>query len=145
MDTSEQFIKMCEKAEEIQEIADDYIDSFSISCWYSPNHVQCKGHFTDWHMGYKYCPVCRKPLKITQEYSICLRIKGDDTIWLPRQDQLQEMLFEGEYGLQTICARLYEWSTSASCSICFESMEQLQLGFWMRAKYNKVWNGEEWK
>lgn len=89
MDYSPEYIKMCRRAEEIQSIADNYHDQFSISCWYSPNHVQCKGHFSDWHMSYKYCPVCRKGLKMTPEYIICHRMEGDKTTWLPRQDQLQ--------------------------------------------------------
>ena len=141
MDTSEQYIKMCEKAEEIQTYADEYLDSFSVSCWYAPNHVQCKGHFTDWHMAYKFCPVCCKPLKITPEYSICHRMKGDDTIWLPRQDQLQEMLDVHHYTLLEKC-----WDFAQSTNgWMFDSMEQLWLAFVMKEKYNKLWNGEGWQ
>ena len=147
MDISETYIKMCEKAEEIQKLADDCWDEFSIGCWYSSNHVRCKGHFEDWHMAYKYCPVCAKELEITPLYSVCLRFQGDDNIWLPRQDQLQEMV------------DIDDWITALSRFAIFAfggkrvingiphsvfTMEQLWLAFVMKEKYNKVWNGNEW-
>ena len=143
MDTSETYIKMCEKAEEIQKLADKYWDRFSIACWHSPNHVRCKGHFEDWHMAYKYCPVCGKPLKITPEYSICTRMEGNDGTWLPRQDQLQEMAFPDEStSVRQMVEPFYEFvkSTNLICA----SMEQLWLAFVMKERYSKLWNGEEW-
>lgn len=147
MDTSETYIKMCEKAEEIQGIGDKYWDKFSIGCWHSPNHVRCKGHFEYWHMAYKYCPVCGKQLEITPEYSICSRREGDDNIWLPRQDQLQAM-----YGNMSDClSAIYRWEETSSIGdyYCYDydlftSLEQLWLAFVMKEKYNKTWNGEEW-
>lgn len=143
MDTSETYIKMCEKAEEIQAIADEHWDEFSMSCWHSPNHVQCKGHFSDWHMAYKYCPVCGKALKITPEYSFCHRFLDDDTTWLPRQDQLQEMVIGKVEMWTTAITGLHNLAKFAE-TIEFGSMEQLWLAFVMKEKYSKVWNGDEW-
>ena len=71
-------------------------------------------------------------------------------IWLPRQDQLQEMT-----GI-TKAWQFHEWIKRISFGIDsppdvlmrYEqdwSMEQLWLAFVMKEKYNKVWDGEEWK
>jgi len=77
-------------------------------------------------------------------------------IWLPRQDQLQEMYFDFVPALEhfpiAIIARLYIFSSirikSPSVDLNyveqFTSMEQLWLAFVMKEKYNKIWNGEEW-
>jgi hypothetical protein len=57
-------------------------------------------------------------------------IKSSKCVWLPRQDQLQEM-----YG------------TFQECSVnggVVTSMEQLWLAFVMKEKHNKVWNGNDW-
>ena len=67
-------------------------------------------------------------------------------IWLPRQDQLQEMVCGG-WGLQTICTRIEEFSKASDGGVSITidgSMEQLWLAFVMKEKYNKIWNGEEW-
>ena len=146
MDTTETFIKMSD-CPEIQELADDYWDRFSIGCWYSSNHVQCKGHFEDWHAAYKYCPVCAKELSITPLYSVTLRFEGDDNIWLPRQDQLQGMVVDG-YEACGLLFNFYHWFEDNKHDFITPyldySMEQLWLAFVMKEKYNKVWNGEEW-
>jgi len=67
------------------------------------------------------------------------------SIWLPRQDQLQEML--GEHGLQTICAEIYQFSTSeyGSRFAMYGSMEQLWLAFVMKEKFGKRWTGKTWE
>ena len=75
-----------------------------------------------------------------------------ETIWLPRQDQLQEMFPKdrierpfywfsegmidsfGDYGI-TNEGLYYEG---------FSTWEQLWLAFVMKEKYNKVWDGEKW-
>lgn len=70
-----------------------------------------------------------------------------------RQDQLQEMIFEGlVFGESIPCAMLkllYEYGHKAKnpdaeyWHIC-KSMEQLWLTFVMFEKYNKTWDGENW-
>lgn len=71
--------------------------------------------------------------------------KLEDVVWLPRQDQLQEMIvkvvdyettaeLEGKF--HKFLVWLDEWD--------FASMEQLWLAFVMKEKYNKSWNGKEW-
>ena len=69
-------------------------------------------------------------------------------LWLPRQDQLQEMFTEdndmvGLWG--GIVQLLYEYILSLpDKGLTIPSMEQLWLAFVTKEKHNKVWNGEEW-
>lgn len=109
MDTSETYIKMCEKAKEIQALERTVSDNIM-------------SHYT--HDG--------------------------KSTWLPRQDQLQEMVsvpigtFNDNFW--TILEDLRDWGHNYAE---FQqwiplSMEQLWLAFVMNEKYNKVWNGEDW-
>lgn len=73
-------------------------------------------------------------------------------IWLPRQDQLQEMLCD----FDTCLSRIYWWKEGGVIrttndddyygygSDDFTSMEQLWLAFVMKEKYGKVWDGTDW-
>jgi hypothetical protein len=59
--------------------------------------------------------------------------------WLPRQDQLQELVGWGVDALVHDAARLLreeEWQCA--------SMEELWLRIVMHEKHNKDWNGEAW-
>ena len=69
-----------------------------------------------------------------------------DDIWLPRQDQLQDMVtysvwFEKLY-------RFYDWLQKENYNptkwITFSSIEQLWLAFVMKEKYLKEWNEKDW-
>ena len=67
----------------------------------------------------------------------------DERVWLPRQDQLQEMMSDELLGLQTVCAVIYEFAVSAgeTSGITIDgSMEQLWLAFVMHEKYQKIWD-----
>lgn len=137
MDISEKYIKMCEKAEEIQNFTDML-------------HL---GDFVWRGEAYLYkCCVCDKVP--------CFKEKK---VWMPRQDQLQEMITE------EIVAR-YIKLTSISTSMFYNqfkaldlwidklsseknyyadkliefSGEQLWLAFVMNEKYNKIWDGNDW-
>lgn len=73
------------------------------------------------------------------------------SVWLPRQDQLQEMI-----GAQTPEKLL--WELNCQIDDCkndytgelsnyyrqFTSMEQLWLAVVMKLKFNKTWTGEDW-
>ncbi len=75
-----------------------------------------------------------------------------DALWLPRQDQLQEMV-EKRYTLD-VGGDYNHWL--GDLLTWFEpfwrhygmnnetTMEQLWLAFVMKEKHSKVWNGEEW-
>lgn len=74
------------------------------------------------------------------------------SIWLPRQDQLQDMVFTKWYQKDIVsnihsfllwCNKNWIWGTSNNER--FDSMEQLWLGFVMHKLYSKRWNGEKWR
>ncbi|KKM75481.1 hypothetical protein LCGC14_1389750 [marine sediment metagenome] len=68
--------------------------------------------------------------------------------WLPRQDELQEMVIDDGiyrmlYKFDLFYHNLYrgfEWTGK-----CFSSMEQLWLAFVMKYFSGKVWDGEGWR
>jgi len=77
----------------------------------------------------------------------CINVKN--VIWLPRQDQLQEMARENLDYTETIwglhSAFFYKTKREEQYySQNFTSMEQLWLAFVMKERYSKIWNGEEW-
>ena len=125
MDTSKQYIEMCD-CPEIQEpkraaglVHGDYI---------SPTQ-----RLDQWDIVYDPSKAFRYGLL--------------ECIWLPRQDQLQEMV-DGDDLFMSICD--FAAFVEISCIRArgdfrlrdFHSMEQLWLAFVMKEKYNKVWNGK---
>ena len=78
-------------------------------------------------------------------------VRGIKTIWLPRQDQLQEMVYNGF--LYSKLEMFYEFAKDyvieeahsiGTIQLALTSMEQLWLAFVMKEKYNKVWDGGKW-
>ena len=145
MDTSETYIKMCEKAVEIQ-AAKPQLDPIGSVFWdavlpyrYCP---QC-----DTAIDSKHCPDCgtamleaENPHRIATYRTISPFQKG---VWLPRQDQLQKMV------VGTFMEKLDRFVLFYGTYPIFPeglglSMEQLWLAFVMSEKYNKRWNGEDW-
>jgi len=124
MDTSEQYIKMCEKAEELQEIWEP--QPFDNFCY--------RHHRED-------APWWWSKLDRFGE----INKKRDIHIWLPRQDQLQEML-KVDYDQRIISI----WEMERFLEFyktkwkIFETMEQLWLAFVMKEKYGKIWDGKKW-
>ena len=118
MDTSATYIKMCEKA--VPDI--HYTGSFNtlVGDRWGIHLVHCDVFYFDG--------------------------KGH-AIWLPRQDQLQEVVI----GNRTPCQLSWDfhyWRTNQSWGHINDpclSMEQFWLAFVMREKYSKVWIGEEWE
>lgn len=127
MDTSEVYVKMCEKATEIQD-------------WHQDN-IQDADFIKD-NLGMVYAAD-----------ESCLAGDIDNYIWLPRQDQLQEMMQPCGYvelirDFSDFCFRQsYHCSdegTHNPAVAYLDSMEQLWLAFVMKEKFGKVWNGEDW-
>lgn len=105
MDTSLKYIKMCEKAEEIQsQGSKHYGDTMCFSAW-----------------------------------------SGREEVWLPRQDQLQEML--DDYSPVRFAWALIDsdkMNTNCLSRFSHKEMEKMWLAFVMKEKFNKIWNGENW-
>lgn len=139
MDTSKEYIKMCERAGIRglwQPKEGDFIykiDDLSILT----HHDCCMGDY------------CESP-----EWNIANKtediIKDSDLVWLPRQDQLQEIYGKVHYAFIKNFWDYVEngeqlWrGEPVMCRVVGDSLEQQALMFVMKAKFNKIWNGEEW-
>ncbi|MCK5608026.1 hypothetical protein KAR91_39465 [Candidatus Pacearchaeota archaeon] len=144
MDTSEAYVKMCREAKEIQE--------------------KWKVDEGDWCIDKSKIP--KKDYHVRwDEYGVGVIDADQETnsnkcriswrkwvLWLPRQDQLQEILLESinknrepedEADHITILDNISEWVFSKPYPT-YQSMEQLWLAFVMKKKHQKTWNGETW-
>ena len=132
MDKTEKWIRMCEKSKEIQ--------------------IMGQTKATEWDDWYYE--------KSTQYFSIGTYTNEYD-IWLPRQDQLQDMLktthLTNPYNLIGFLWNILNEDETCPdeepCEECieeamywrsFKSLEQLWLAFIMNEKYSKVWNENDW-
>jgi len=138
MDTSETYIKMCD-CEEIQGLRPvkyDWLDNLYYGrTILQPDHAPFLFGSSD------------------------DKLDTMDSIWLPRQDQLQEMVGQGWEGckcfddipLTVILVSLYSFekhNVLRTIELNINSpasMEQLWLAFVMKEKYNKVWDGSNWE
>ena len=156
MDFSETYVKMCEKATEIQEYLKTGFGLFTLHILPEAINV-----LTNWQNKFKG-NYARHDLALDHSgnYWLIPPVIAQ-CIWLPRQDQLQEMLrsrtagilrypqlvvalsrwLEANDYLETIPA-FAKFSEATSCP--FFSMEQLWLAFVMKELYQKVWSGTEW-
>ncbi len=155
MDTSETYIKMCEKAEKIQaqwsiSEGDWFIDTVTFPNQRILTIVGGCPSFDDYE---------RRHFKECQRRSF----------WLPRQDQLQEIYksfmdentLNDEYAplsaieivekfnswLETFTKKKpYSWFNDPTDIRGWvqPSMEQLWLAFVQKENHGKVWNGEDW-
>lgn len=164
MDKSETYIKMCEKSTEIQkERCVDwkrcngdlyyhrtipYRDRVQNSSFKNFKKLQ-----SDWQ---KY----EKNLLVYCHQSTECSVKHDfkdyslELIWLPYQDQLQDILLQ-EWNFHDLVyhyASEYsddgwktpEWANDGKWELKYNTMEQLWLAYLMHKKYNKIWNGSDW-
>ena len=115
MDTSKQYIKMCD-CEEVQ------------GEWTIPPYP---GDYFEYGVVTVYWTGYKPPDDF------------DDSIFLPRQDQIQEWM---NYCFWDVMLEDFiEFYDGGYVSeIGFLSMEQFWLAFYMHEKHGKVWNGEEW-
>jgi len=143
MDTTEKYIKMCEKATEIQGhkfILGDYFcyseDKDYVYIITSTFDTQGGGTLLRGHsVNHK---------DIWDEKEVHSQF-SDKPVWLPTQDQLQEMMYESpmsESTVQDMVGYLYKFAFEESHGIV--SMEQLWLTFIMESYHKKKWNGEDW-
>jgi len=142
MDTSKQYILMCEKAEEIQPL------------------FKCLGDIVSWDNGRVFLVVKCYPdsvngIRIKEwENEEEIDLASNTTILLPRQDQLQGMVGYSNYTpnkyknpASDLIKLVIEFKLEKNKSHYFEhnSMEQLWLAFVMKEKYGKIWKGKDWE
>ena len=122
MDCGKDYILMCQKAEEIQGKTlsdDDY-------CIVTDGKQELYRGLLGLHKEPFLSPV---PVKC---------------IWLPRQDQLQEMIESP--AIEWLLDKFWYWARQEhNISPTLNSMEQLWLAFVQKELHQKVWDGEEWK
>lgn len=131
MDTTPEYIKMCEKATEIQEQHDmEYGDCYI-------------------HKGTgALLIIVPKYSTEFQAINITAKCNFNDLIpshitWLPRQDQLQEILLK-KYDVDSLEMAFHSFINDARFLLNKTTFEQLWLMFFMKERHNKVWNGEDW-
>ena len=148
MDTSETYIKMCEEAKEVKKECEmgDWIAS-ATQCLRnkkSKRNVRVVEYLEE-----------KRGMIIVHSRESCKTMDASylpDVVWLPRQDQLQEIIAppyssqHSIYGLPHTFARFVEFSDGQASDYIqqFHSMEQLWLAFVMKERWNKTWNGNDW-
>lgn len=128
MDTSPEYINMCKKATELQEMWEpkegDYVYIKRVGD--SSGHVKCIGFF-NLNSGYLF---------YKDEEKVVIRENMDTVVWLPRDDQLIER-------------STLHWSDIIDyCGLEHSdyklSFEIALLKIVMYKVFNKVWNVEDW-
>lgn len=120
---TENYIKMCGKAKEIQK------------AW--------KPELADWFYS-KGMDDSVLILGFTKES----RREIEKGIWLPTQEHLQEMMTKQGYFRFSLIELFYHFANNMfGVSLKkqkYNSMNELWLAFVMKEKYHKVWNGKDW-
>ena len=126
MDQSSDYIKMCESAKVIQKKWKPEFGDFFVS------------------MSLGLTSPCQ-PIVSDLEKKVSY-LKTIKAIWLPRQDQLQDMVIE-KYATSWDLAIAFSnvlMGDKASYFDNFDSMEKLWLVFIMLEKYKKKWKDGDW-
>ncbi|MFA4918473.1 MAG: hypothetical protein WC581_04390 [Thermodesulfovibrionales bacterium] len=126
MDKSSAYIKMCESAKVMQKKWKPEFGDFFVS------------------MSLGLTSPCQ-PIMSDLEKKVSY-LKTIKAVWLPRQDQLQEIIIEN-YAMPWDLAIAFSnvlMGENASYFEKIDSMEKLWLAFIMLEKYKKKWNDGEW-
>ena len=136
MDISKTYIKMCEEAEEIQRLRTSEVPDYEGGTYKIKEYLIGDYYL---HEGIvQAASTTTSPVIPDEESNVWTNVV--DSVWLPRQDQLQEMV---ELPLKETIYRFSLWAMFYANQ--FTSMEQLWLAFVLKEKYNKVWDGETWQ
>lgn len=130
MDTTKEYIKMCEKAVEIQsnwELNEGDFYYSQYGCFVSV-------------IDKDYGDIDKRELEDRNR---------DEYIWLLRQDQLQEMVhYRENQDWDEVFANFCNYMDSIYDDEIdmygVDSLEQAWLMFVMKENYRKTWNGEDW-
>jgi len=128
MDTSKEYIKMCD----CPEIQDEWKIKIGDNYWDDEEYQIV------WHEGME----SKEQIKGRIEaYKSDLEPK-----WLPRQDQIQEMIYENLARADAIVHDLNKWrEENYDYQLQFITMEQFQLAFYIHEKHSKIWSSKEEK
>ena len=164
MDTSEIYIKMCESADVIQERWKQ--------CY--GDYIYLGGDYILDRIGRLIPDICKKNVQkfkilrfVTFNYDqtdFFSHVNLATCIWLPCQDQLQQIIIDFVKNLLwrhdkafeialiknefRLISRIDNKNMEVNNSLYehnYKTIEQLLLALIMKEKYNKIWNGEDWK
>jgi len=163
--TEIQYIKMCKMSEEIQKYAKEVLEQgyegeFTYAYWGIRNKCPICGSYSDG----KYCQWDGKRTIISEQWYIShtnggvFKVEDFESIWLPRQEQLQKMftisslseILESFHWFVVELSRnspnkYMEYISDGDVNkINSMNYEQLWLLFVMSKLYGKVWNGQKW-
>ncbi|MCK9524509.1 MAG: hypothetical protein M0R49_01085 [Limnochordia bacterium] len=140
MDLTDKYIQMCQKATEIQALweylqGDWYVDKYFPSCGAGVLELDVKDDDSGDHFYSRESQI--------EEF------RRDESVWLPRQDQLQGIIClhwwkdEPPVNAVSVMLQVFGWWLDDRTP-SFESMEQLLFAFMMSELFDKVWNGTDW-
>lgn len=136
MDTSKEYIDMCRKATEIQNP-----DRSIAGNYYELNGNLCiSGYVRDWHFDELW-------LYTIPYGDMCKAYTRDELVWLPRQDQLQDMMLPANCNSADVSDTLYDFNVFVANHVDefeYRSFEQLWIRYIMYCDHGKQWNGSEW-
>ena len=144
----EEYTRMCEKAEEIQKIWKSHYrqEGYSVedepiirncyvkdgligSFWYDKGESYTKHGITDYPFA---------TYGVITNFSDFNSPPYSEFIWLPRQDQLQEMV-KGDF--IELCDYISQYTERF---VELKTPEKILLKIVMKENYNKTWEGESW-
>lgn len=138
MDKSDEYIRMCAAADEIQQqwtrsYGDFFVDGRGkIRCWLSRSDE-----------GQRF----KKGFYVCVDRGVILLARY---VWLPRQNQLIELAQVPGRRYETTTQDFFNWTKRRYEALdeipakSFRSMEKIWLAFVMQQKFNKQWDGESW-
>lgn len=135
MDTSKEYIKMCEQAQEIQKPSGLMFSEGSFVFNKSANNGN--GHI---FVNYKH-----QPYEDQADWELIYR-RGkyaSFNIWLPRQDQLQKLIAEYKHwSIYDLFCHFKDFYRKENWELILflSSFEKLWLSFVMKNKFNKIYN-----
>lgn len=161
MDTTEQYIKMCESAKEIQKswkpnVGDWFLNDYRGTTEFPKDVEEQLWDYNDKEKWEKIQCLTYKPS--IKEYVTVSDSDGSHTyrmdeffkhrhVFLPSQDYLQKLVhgnfkevLNKEVNFANSSYPIFPHITLSH----FKSREQLLLGLVMKENYNRVWNGSEW-
>lgn len=129
------YIKMCEKAKEIQDN------------WIPKKGDSFLAEYTIWNIGESYIGEdTREPVAVIfpKKYNRESNIESPK-IWLPTQEDLQKIFYRNNsYSWWGMLDLFHEWTLNER-NKKDPSIKQLWLMFVMKEKYHKIWNGKNWR
>lgn len=160
MDKSEEYIKMCESAKEIQKVwqpnvGDWFLNDYRRTTGFSEDvEKQIWGNDKDkWEkiQCLTYKPSIKEYVTISDSDGSHVHRMDEffkhRHVFLPSQDYLQKLIqgnfikvLDKESDFADSSYPIHPYTTLSH----FKSREQLLLGLVMKEKYDKVWNGSEW-